>query len=208
MKVPKNEAYRVDNIIHGREYAINDNRHRSRKLTVFDVGANLGLYSLYIKMLYPDSLIFCFEPVPRTFELLHENLAGLQGITLNRFGLFNETKKEIIHIRPDNTGHSSIKLPLGGKVEQAKVKLKDSGMYFDSTGLEHLDILKIDTEGCEVEILESLGRRLERVDYVLVESHTKHDRREINRILRGFRTISDQSGEDGRGIIKYMNNRL
>jgi len=208
IKVPKTEIYRVNNIIYGQEYSILENRSHYGQLTVFDVGANLGLYTLYVKLLHPDSTIFCFEPVPNTFALLQENVGNISGTILNPFGLYNENKKEIINIKRSNTGHSSIKFSLKGLVEKVGVELKDSGMYFDSTGLDHLDILKIDTEGCEVEILESLGHRLELVDYILVESHTKEDRREINNILKEFRVFSDKSGENGRGIIKYINNRL
>jgi len=72
IKVPKREVYRVNNIIYGQEYSILENRSHSGQLTVFDVGANLRFYTLYVKLQHPDSTIFCFEPVPSTFALLQE----------------------------------------------------------------------------------------------------------------------------------------
>jgi FkbM family methyltransferase len=49
----------------------------------------------------------------------------------------------------------------------------DAGRQYDALGLPHLDVLKIDTEGCELEILESMGKCLDMVDYVLLEYHSE-----------------------------------
>ncbi|WP_247235224.1 FkbM family methyltransferase [Telluribacter sp. SYSU D00476] len=42
---------------------------------VFDVGANLGLFSIYLAQHYPDLTIYSIEPVPAMFELLRHNAA-------------------------------------------------------------------------------------------------------------------------------------
>ncbi|HVR11538.1 MAG TPA: amino acid adenylation domain-containing protein, partial [Thermoanaerobaculia bacterium] len=41
---------------------------------VFDVGANIGLFSLYVAGLCPRVRIYAFEPIPETFEVLRENV--------------------------------------------------------------------------------------------------------------------------------------
>ena len=40
---------------------------------VVDVGANIGVYSLYANFLYPEMHIYAFEPVERNFKQLHRN---------------------------------------------------------------------------------------------------------------------------------------
>ncbi|GAB4518893.1 MAG: hypothetical protein Tsb0019_19180 [Roseibium sp.] len=47
----------------------------------FDVGANIGLFSLRLRDLCPGVQLFAFEPMPAAFEALHTNLAGLGGRT-------------------------------------------------------------------------------------------------------------------------------
>src|SRR5256885_13988779 len=42
--------------------------------TCVDVGANIGLASLLMSELVPSAKIIAFEPVPRTFEYLAENI--------------------------------------------------------------------------------------------------------------------------------------
>lgn len=41
---------------------------------VFDVGANIGLFSTWLTTLYPGVELFCFEPLPEVFEALRRNL--------------------------------------------------------------------------------------------------------------------------------------
>ena len=50
-------------------------------------------------------------------------------------------------------------------------------------GIEQIDVLKIDTEGCEVPILRSLNRYLPEVKVLYVEYHSERDRRMIDEIL-------------------------
>ncbi|HSF40168.1 MAG TPA: amino acid adenylation domain-containing protein [Thermoanaerobaculia bacterium] len=42
---------------------------------VFDVGANVGLFLLYVEQQSPGARIYAFEPVPPTFEKLRQNAA-------------------------------------------------------------------------------------------------------------------------------------
>jgi amino acid adenylation domain-containing protein/FkbM family methyltransferase len=42
---------------------------------VFDVGANIGLFSLFVAARCPQASIYAFEPIPATFDLLRRNLA-------------------------------------------------------------------------------------------------------------------------------------
>lgn len=41
---------------------------------VFDVGANIGLFSLYIVLKYPTARVYAFEPAPSLLELLSYNV--------------------------------------------------------------------------------------------------------------------------------------
>lgn len=42
---------------------------------VFDVGANIGMFSLFVKDRWRNARVFAFEPLPRNFELLRANVA-------------------------------------------------------------------------------------------------------------------------------------
>jgi len=46
---------------------------------IVDAGANIGLFSLYMKQKYPASRILAFEPIPLTHEVLRRNLFELHA---------------------------------------------------------------------------------------------------------------------------------
>lgn len=41
---------------------------------IIDAGANVGMFTLYMKKKYPSSTILAFEPAPETFDALSENV--------------------------------------------------------------------------------------------------------------------------------------
>lgn len=55
--------------------------------TVVDVGANIGLFSLLLKQLYPEARVYAFEPSPVHFGLLRQNLAAYSPVQLFQQGL-------------------------------------------------------------------------------------------------------------------------
>ena len=63
---------------------------------VFDVGANIGLFSLFVGQRCKRASIYAFEPIPSTFELLRLN-TSLYGLNVNLFkcGLSNQTGEAI-----------------------------------------------------------------------------------------------------------------
>jgi len=57
------------------------------KSCVVDVGANIGLFSLLVKQLYPEARVYAFEPSPVHFGLLRQNLAPYPSLQLFQQGL-------------------------------------------------------------------------------------------------------------------------
>lgn len=61
---------------------------------VFDVGANIGMFTLFVSQHYPEARVYAFEPVKRIFEALQVN-AELYGrnVRLFQFGLAEAEKQ-------------------------------------------------------------------------------------------------------------------
>ena len=204
VKIPEQETFRIKAIFDQNEYSILSKRRKQGAFTVFDVGANVGLFALYFHASRPDSQIYCFEPSPVARELLTANVSHLEGITICNYGLYNRETQADMHIHRYNTGQNSIRFTGRHYDNSESVEVKDAGTQFDRMGIDHLDVLKIDTEGCEVDILESMGHRLDRVDYVLLEYHCEEDRRHIDQLLSRFHLFGAQAAMPGIGTVKYM----
>ena len=94
--------------------------------TVFDVGANIGLFTLYAYQLCNKNInVYAFEPIPEIFEVLRRNTQNLDCRQLRSFayGLSNESKTTTFAYYPNATIASQL-YPGFSKEEQNQLKEK------------------------------------------------------------------------------------
>ena len=120
---------------------------------VLDVGANLGLFSLFLASVAPGIRVFAFEPQPETFERLTRNLAenGLEGSIAARRLAVGRGRGEVRFSGVGGlaSGHEAATSEgLGESVEC--IGLSE---VLELAGGGPIDLLKVDTEGAEVEIV-------------------------------------------------------
>lgn len=208
--LPKREMFRVNSIFKGNEYKIANYRGSQRGRTVLDIGANVGLFALYVKMNDPEAVIHCYEPVPSTLSLLNENVSSLPGVQVHPYALGIETNNSTIQLHRFNTGQNSLKKfdSPDSYCGSVVVPCRSASQEIDELRLDRIDIIKIDTEGCEIEILESLGNRIELADYLLLEFHSEEDRRRLDGKLSNFLLFSAKIRRIGLGTLKYVHRRV
>ena len=68
---------------------------------IFDVGANIGLFTLFVGHMCKNAVIYAFEPIPPVFDVLRINTA-LYGLNVKLFdcGLSNVTKRRAFTYYP------------------------------------------------------------------------------------------------------------
>ena len=47
---------------------------------IFDIGGNIGITSIYLASLFPDAVIYTFEPLKENFEILQKNTSQIKNI--------------------------------------------------------------------------------------------------------------------------------
>ena len=151
--------------------------------TIVDIGANVGAASVYFAIGYPEAQVYAFEPGSAPFSLLQQNVEPLRNVTVFPFGLHSrEQTLSLFHGKNDSVESSLCSsLRTGGEGEQ--IRLVCASRFLAEHGIDKIDVLKIDTEGCEVPILRSLNRYLPEVKVLYVEYHSERDRRMIDEIL-------------------------
>ncbi|MFI6340820.1 FkbM family methyltransferase [Streptomyces sp. NPDC050535] len=70
---------------------------------IFDVGANIGIFSLFAAQSWPAAKIYAFEPVPEIFKILRENVRTLPDVTLYNSALGEKTGTKDITYYPRYT---------------------------------------------------------------------------------------------------------
>lgn len=174
----------------------------SSGLTILDLGANVGAFSLWAAHRWPGSIIHAYEPHPGNFDMLSENVYGYRGIHLHRFGVGDKGIR-VLHNGKNNAGEASFHASCGGAA--------DTGQHVEvvsplSLPLAH--ILKVDTEGCEIEILEPLMKDGRRYEAVMAEYHSHLHRRKIDALLADYYLIGAHVYSVGRGVVRYVHKSL
>lgn len=149
---------------------------------IVDIGASVGSAAMFFSLAYPQAQIYCFEPHGESFNLLAENTAGIERIKSFNFGLFDSDQDAELHIGASTFTTNSIHRAVDKLESTEAISLRNASSAMKEIGLEKIDVLKVDTEGCEVQILRSLLPQYQpRV--IHLEYHNDNDRRTLDQML-------------------------
>jgi len=93
--------------------------------------------------------------------------------------------------------------------ELVSVDLRHSGEFMDEAkqimGIDRFDLLKIDTEGAEVPILQAMGHRLAEITTIFLEYHSLADRAAIESMLGPSHDLKrEQLDTPERGTLTFL----
>jgi FkbM family methyltransferase len=165
---------------------------------ILDVGANVGAFAMWAVERWPGCKVRGFEPVPENAEKaralsLHQTFtqAGVRGCLGQ------------MQIRPgkNNCGEWSCRADLGEQEGEPIVV-----PCIDAAHLPQAHILKLDTEGCELEILRRLWEvgRSNEFFAILLEWHSEKDRLAIDQLVsETYQLVGAHCHMSHRGVAKY-----
>lgn len=143
-----------------------------RPKVVFDVGANVGDWSMRAAVALPEATIHAFEPVPDTHGALARSAASLPGrIIANASGLSDRDGAIALTVMADDSTLSSIVKLHEGEGRQVECVMRAGDAYMAEQGIDRIDLLKIDVEGAEHLVLAGFARALAegRIDVIQFE---------------------------------------
>lgn len=153
--------------------------------TIFDIGANIGLYTLPSALkLRGSGSVHAFEPVPLWFRRLRENirlnrLSSLDHVFSYNVGLSDKDEIcELVMKGLQGSGMGSITAKYTGQLDRRKtvvipVKLVRGDDFLLKEKVPGPNIVKIDVEGAELAVLEGLNKSLQysACRFILCEVH-------------------------------------
>jgi len=186
---------------------------------VFDVGANIGLFSLYANLRNPTLVVHAFEPIKATYDVLVRNIAlhGLTDVYAHNYALGPQDGAALTmtfypHAAGNATAHPETKVKLKRTLtdilgpEQATylfdapqvqtVTAHTLSAVIDQTGVPAIDLLKIDTESDELAVLRGISDvHYPLIRQMTIEAHGAVLQTEIEQLLttKGF-TVSVDAG--------------
>jgi FkbM family methyltransferase len=165
--------------------------------TVFDVGANIGVFTVIQAM--HGARVFSFEPNPESYRRLVQNviLNNLRNVQLFPTALGDEQGMGSLHVTKGRTT-GGVVVPVNGRATTSGVPVPIATLDEVVSTLPGLsiDLLKIDAEGSEVAILLGGERTLDHVQRIIVEYHSRD-------LLEKVREILDRKGFAQEMIVDY-----
>ena len=191
--------------------------------TVIDVGSHIGTFTIpFAVKVGKAGQVFAFEANPRTYSLLEKNVKA------NNCSDIIQTNNAIVTDTPgnyslkqefqNNTGGSYFYLDsqkIDSESEQNNCVLLDA-WYENKANLKKVDVIKIDTEGSELNVLRSAKKIIENYNPVIyLEVNTKAltraetSREDIELFLRelGYHFFKN-TGERNSNNDKYVISEL
>lgn len=156
-------------------------------MTIVDIGANIGAFSIYAASQAENVRIYAYEPMPENFEVCRQNIdINDLGSTVKAFraGVAERAGPRRLYLS-GSPFHTLIqKDDTGPSCEINCTTLED---IFVDNQLEYIDLLKIDCEGAEYEILYNLpDAYFNKIKSIRMEYHNKAKPKENIDELRKF----------------------
>ena len=140
---------------------------------IIDVGGHIGLFALYASLKCPNGKIISIEPHPQNFLLLKENMANskLKEIVFINKAITNSNREIDLFIDSlDDSAHSIY----GNGKNSMKIKSTTLENIMTENQISKCNMLKMDCEGAEFEIIESLSDdQLFKIEKLCFEYHLK-----------------------------------
>jgi len=134
--------------------------------TALDVGANVGYTTRFLaRTIGPQGRVFALEPNPDIFALLQRNLSKFPNVEPCNLALSNAAGEAHLFLAGRNYSVASLgdKYPAThlvhmdkGELEQRAIRLVRGDDFLRERGIAHVDIMKIDVEGWELQALQGL----------------------------------------------------
>jgi len=186
--------------------------------TVFDVGANVGLFA--VQQARRGALVYAFEPNPDCYRRMSKTVAqnGLIGMVR----LFDEAvgaevgsvmltvpAVSMMKSSPMTSTTTGSILPITEypTAHSFSVRVTSLDYVVSSLDVTRIELLKIDVEGAEIEVLRGAEKTLEKVERIIIEYHSHELRDQVRDLLQSHQFSQvlqiDSRYEPVAGLLYY-----
>jgi len=180
--------------------------------TVIDLGANVGAFTRWAVERWPRCTVHAYEPCPANFKLLQETVSDFDqndediDVHLHNVAVAGHACRATLQAGEFNCGEWSLMMPPVEGREKVEVDV------ISALELPKADVLKIDTEGCELLILATLDydKRLPEFSAIMLETHSDEyvPIVKANLARAGFTLTGEARPHLNRGELKFVRTDL
>ena len=146
---------------------------------VIDIGANVGIFTMAVKLKAPEATVHAFEPIPETFHVLEQNVhllgcpdVHLYNVAVGAQDQIEQTFTFYVNMPGNSTSMPALKeeqrptleqifgkeaLDFASQSETRTVQVRTLSSIIREQGISSVDFLKIDVEGSEISVLDGIN---------------------------------------------------
>lgn len=139
-------------------------------LIIIDLGANIGLSSVYFLNKFQGSSIIAVEPDRDNFEMLMKNTSGYPNFRAYNNGIWN--RNAFLEIKDNNLGSWGFSVFETDQSAPTAIEAITIDQIVSDNGISKIDILKIDIEGAEIELFrDNFEKWMPITRVIIIELH-------------------------------------
>jgi FkbM family methyltransferase len=143
---------------------------------IYDIGANVGTWTLLAKAIIPHAQLHAFEPMPEHCRGFADNTTQVSGVALHQAALGAEEKSANLHVMDFSDASSILPLADAGRVqfgireiERRPILLATLDHWRASHDLPPPDLIKLDVQGYEADVLKGAPECVRRATAIITE---------------------------------------
>ena len=121
---------------------------------LFDVGANVGQTIKDFNEVFKNGTIHAFEPTPSTIDILKNNTSSIKNVHIWNHGMGAQSGELLINEYAHSNTNSFLDIHHAKSKKKTLVKVKTVDQFCMENKIDKIDVLKIDTEGFELEVFK------------------------------------------------------
>lgn len=196
----------IDKLIHQRKIISFFRINKIKIYIYFDVGSHKGSYFDLINKNFILKKAILIEPQKKIYKFIKKKYSNNNKVKVLNFAASNKETNQILYINKHDLTSSlteinkknkylNLKAKLfGGSIDemilnQDKIKTLKLEKIIKNNKIKKIDLIKIDTEGHELQVLRGMGHYLKsKVKFVLIEFHNSniffdYDAKKIHKYL-------------------------
>ena len=143
---------------------------------IYDIGANVGTWTLLANAVMPHATIHAFEPLSDHCNRFASNTRAVSNVTLHRVALGAEEKAARLHVMDFSDASSVLPLAEIGQstfgtreIDQRTVQVRALDRYRREHQLPFPDLMKLDVQGYEAEVLRGAVECVAKATAIITE---------------------------------------
>ena len=176
----------IDKFVHQKRIIKFFKKNKIKIQNFIDVGSHKGLYTDLFIQNYKINKVLMFEPQIKIFNFLKKKYNKNKKIKILNYAVSNKNNFKNLQLNHHDLTttlsifnkknfYLKVKALLFGveKMTYQKVRIKTVRLVdiLKKNKINHVDLLKVDTEGHELEVLEGLKKKINQIQFILIEFH-------------------------------------